>query len=122
LNADLLSATAATSFRVDRLPSTFRQHIAERLRSAILAGDIAPGAQLVESTLAAQFNVSQGPLRKALRQLVEEGLLVTVPYTGACIHSRWTMSRDLFDADARAVRLRASLGQARRLQARAARL
>jgi DNA-binding GntR family transcriptional regulator len=88
VNADLLSATAATSFRVDRLPkSTFRQHIAERLRSAILAGDIAPGAQLVESTLAAQFNVSRGPLREALRQLVEEGLLVTVPYTGTHVIS-----------------------------------
>lgn len=75
-------------FRVDRLPkSTFREHIAERLRSAILAGEIGPGAQLVESTLASQFSVSRGPLREALRQLVEEGLLVTVPYTGTHVIS-----------------------------------
>ncbi len=74
---------APGSFRVDRLhKSTFRQHIAERLRAAILGGEIAPGAQLVETTLAAQFNVSRGPLREALRELIEEGLLVTVPYTG----------------------------------------
>ena len=74
---------AATHFRANRLPkNTFRQHIAELLRSAILAGDIAPGAQITESALAAQFEVSRGPLREALRQLVEEGLLVTVPYTG----------------------------------------
>jgi DNA-binding GntR family transcriptional regulator len=85
---DLAFTPAATSFRVDRLPKrTFRQHIAERLRTAILAGDIAPGAQLVESTLATQFNVSRGPLREALRQLVEEGLLVTVPYTGTHVIS-----------------------------------
>jgi DNA-binding GntR family transcriptional regulator len=72
-----------TDFRANRLAkSTFRQHIAELLRSAILAGDIAPGAQITESALAAQFEVSRGPLREALRQLVEEGLLVTVPYTG----------------------------------------
>ena len=72
-----------TGFRVDRLrKSTFRQHIAERLRSAILGGEIAPGAPLVETTLAAQFSVSRGPLREALRELIEEGLLVTVPYTG----------------------------------------
>ena len=65
-----------TGFRVDRLrKSTFRQHIAERLRSAILGGEIAPGATLVETTLAAQFNVSRGPLREALRELIEEGLL-----------------------------------------------
>lgn len=69
--------------RIDRLrKSTFRQHIAERLRSAILSGEISPGAPLVETTLAAQFDVSRGPLREALRELIEEGLLVTVPYTG----------------------------------------
>lgn len=73
----------AAGFRVDRLrKSTFRQHIAERLRTAILAGELAPGASLVETTLAAQFNVSRGPLREALRELIEEGLLVAVPYTG----------------------------------------
>lgn len=73
----------AVELHVDRLPkSTFRQHIAERLRAAILDGEIAPGAPVVETTLAAQFNVSRGPLREAMRQLIEEGLLVTVPYTG----------------------------------------
>lgn len=73
----------APAFYVKRLAkSTFRQHIAERLRAAILGGEIAPGAALVESTLAAQFEVSRGPLREAMRQLIEEGLLVTVPYTG----------------------------------------
>lgn len=83
-----LAADPVPTFRVDRLPkSTFRQHIAERLRSAILDGDIAPGAQLVEATLATQFSVSRGPLREALRQLVEEGLLVTVPYTGTHVIS-----------------------------------
>jgi DNA-binding GntR family transcriptional regulator len=74
---------AVPAFRADRLrKSTFRQHIAERLRSAILSGEIAPGTPLVETALAAQFDVSRGPLREALRELIEEGLLVTVPYTG----------------------------------------
>ncbi len=61
---------------------TFRAHIADRLRAAILTGEIAPGAALIETTLARQFDVSRGPLREALRQLIEEGLLVAVPYTG----------------------------------------
>jgi DNA-binding GntR family transcriptional regulator len=89
MSPDLIpTASAAAPFRVDRLPkSTFRHHIAARLRAAILAGEIAPGAQLVESTLATQFNVSRGPLREALRQLDEEGLLVTVPYTGTHVIS-----------------------------------
>jgi DNA-binding GntR family transcriptional regulator len=62
--------------------STLRAHVAERLRTAILAGDIAPGAALVETALSQKFDVSRGPLREALRQLIEEGLVVTVPYTG----------------------------------------
>ncbi|MEJ5989337.1 GntR family transcriptional regulator [Ramlibacter sp. PS3R-8] len=90
-----MSATTSASasqglprVRVERVPkSTFRQHIAERLRAAILEGELGPGAQLVESALAAQFDVSRGPLREALRQLVEEGLLVTVPYTGTHVIS-----------------------------------
>jgi DNA-binding GntR family transcriptional regulator len=62
--------------------STFRAHIVEGLREAILNGDIAPGTALVEASLAEQFGVSRGPLREAIRQLAEEGLLVTVAYTG----------------------------------------
>jgi DNA-binding GntR family transcriptional regulator len=62
--------------------STLRARIAERLRAAILAGDIPPGAPLVETALSERFAVSRGPLREALRQLIEEGLVVTVPYTG----------------------------------------
>lgn len=82
------TAHPAAPFRLARLPkSTFRQHIAERLRAAILDGEIAPGAQLVETTLAEQFRVSRGPLREALRQLIEEGLIVTVPYTGTYVTS-----------------------------------
>ena len=69
--------------RIGRLPKhTFRAHIVEVLRDTILSGDIAPGTPIVEMTLAEQFGVSRGPLREAIRQLIEEGLLVTVPYTG----------------------------------------
>src|ERR1700733_13551757 len=68
---------------LDPVPrSTLRAHVAERLRAAILGGDIAPGTPLVETALSERFDVSRGPLREALRQLIEEGLVVTVPYTG----------------------------------------
>jgi DNA-binding GntR family transcriptional regulator len=67
----------------DPIPrNTLRAHVAERLRTAILAGDIAPGTPLIETALSEHFDVSRGPLREALRQLIEEGLVVTVPYTG----------------------------------------
>lgn len=75
--------SARSSQNFVRIPkATFRVHIVDGLRSAILNGEIAPGAQVTESSLAAQFGVSRGPLREAMRQLIDEGLLVTIPYTG----------------------------------------
>jgi DNA-binding GntR family transcriptional regulator len=77
-----------STLRIDRLSKrTLRQHIADRLRAAILEGEITPGSAIIETTLAEKFNVSRGPLREALRQLIEEGLLVTVPYTGTYVTS-----------------------------------
>ena len=84
----LVTSGHDTAPGIARLPKrTFRQHIAERLRAAILAGELAPGSQVIESTLARQFDVSRGPLREAMRELIEEGLLVTVPYTGTHVVS-----------------------------------
>lgn len=71
------------ALQISKVPRvTFRDHVAERLRAAILTGELLPGSALVETTLADRFSVSRAPLREALRQLVEEGLIVTVPYTG----------------------------------------
>lgn len=84
--SDLSSGQSAA--RLERVPkATLRAHIAERLRAAILSGDIAPGTALTETALSQRFDVSRGPLREALRQLIEEGLLVTVPYTGTHVAS-----------------------------------
>jgi DNA-binding GntR family transcriptional regulator len=81
MDKDILAE--AGPIKIARVPKhTFRAHIVENLRDAILSGDIAPGTQVVEMSLAEQFGVSRGPLREAIRQLVEEGLLVTIPYTG----------------------------------------
>lgn len=63
--------------------STIRIEVADRLRQAILSGDLPPGNPLIETTLASRFEVSRAPLREAIRQLAEEGLVVTVPYIGA---------------------------------------
>jgi DNA-binding GntR family transcriptional regulator len=66
---------------------TRRAHIADALRKALLSGELAPGAQLVEARLAAQFGVSRGPLREAIRELINEGLLVNRPYAGTFVAS-----------------------------------
>lgn len=56
--------------------------IAEQLRRAITRGQLAPGQQLGEAGLAAQFAVSRGPLREAMQRLVAEGLLHSERHRG----------------------------------------
>ncbi len=67
--------------------ATFREHIVRQLREAIINSAIPPGSTITETSLSRQFAVSRGPLREALRQLVDEGLLVTIPYTGTRVVS-----------------------------------
>jgi len=77
-------SSVITSFA--RVPSqTRRAHIAEALRKALLSGELAPGSQLIEARLAEQFGVSRGPLREAIRGLINEGLLVNRPYAGTYV-------------------------------------
>lgn len=49
--------------------------VADRLRRAILVGELAAGTHLVEHVLSAEFDVSRGPVRDALRELENEGLV-----------------------------------------------
>lgn len=55
------------------------------LREAILSGEIYPGAILHESALVKQFGASRSPVREALVQLEQEGLVVTLPKRGTIV-------------------------------------
>jgi DNA-binding GntR family transcriptional regulator len=55
---------------------TLRDRAAEALRGAVLTGQLPPGAPVVEVALARDLGISRAPLREAIRQLLEEGLLV----------------------------------------------
>ena len=59
--------------------------IAQRLRSAILAGHFGPGERLGEEALARTMGVSRGPIREALVQLEREGLIVIRRNRGAFV-------------------------------------
>lgn len=59
--------------------------VAERLRNAIVSGDLGPGTKLVEATLAEQFQISRGPVREAIRELAREGLVVELPRRGTVV-------------------------------------
>ena len=60
-----------------------RRLAGERLRLAILAGDMAPGQRLVEEELAAMLGVTRASLRAALFDLTSEGLVERIPNRGA---------------------------------------
>jgi DNA-binding GntR family transcriptional regulator len=55
----------------------------DALRAAIVSGDIAPDARLVESDISAAFSMSRGAVRTALIRLEQDGLVVREPHRGA---------------------------------------
>jgi DNA-binding GntR family transcriptional regulator len=62
-----------------------RQRVADALREAIINGELRPGDRLVELDLSAQLGTSRGPIREALRQLEQEGLVVSYAYRGTLV-------------------------------------
>lgn len=62
--------------------ASLEAEIGEALRTAILDGELVPGARLIELELANRFNVSQGTIRAALKFLQAEGLVEYRPRRG----------------------------------------
>lgn len=60
-----------------------REQVAEILRDAITAGRLKPGDRLIETDLASELGTSRAPVREALRQLEEQGLVASYPYRGS---------------------------------------
>ncbi len=54
---------------------TLRENVADEIRMKILNGDMKPGDKIVEQDLASEFGISRGPVREALRQLEQEGMV-----------------------------------------------
>jgi DNA-binding GntR family transcriptional regulator len=64
---------------------SLRQQVAASLRDAILNGSLKPGERLVEEEISQGMRTSRGPLREALRQLEQEGLVMSFPYRGSFV-------------------------------------
>jgi DNA-binding GntR family transcriptional regulator len=62
---------------------TVEQWLARELHDAIVTGRLPPGTRLPYRDLAQQFGVSVTPVRIALRELAEAGLIETRPHGGA---------------------------------------
>ena len=61
------------------------EQVCERIRSAILSGEMKPGSKLTEQDLAAEFEVSRTPIREAIRQLEVERLVSRIPFVGVTV-------------------------------------
>ena len=66
---------------------TLRAEVVDMIRDAIVTGQLKPGERLKESALARQMSVSRSPIREALRQLEQEGLIVSIPNQGSFVRS-----------------------------------
>jgi DNA-binding GntR family transcriptional regulator len=68
--------------QVDATNTRDGQHVAmvhDRLRDAILQGEIEAGATMSQTALAKQLDAGRTPLREALRMLQREGLVISEP-------------------------------------------
>jgi DNA-binding GntR family transcriptional regulator len=61
------------------------EQVCDRIRAAILRGDLKPGEKLTEQDLAAEFEVSRTPVREAIRQLEVERLVARTRFVGVTV-------------------------------------
>ncbi len=69
-------ADVPSEHQEESAPSTLRAYVFRKLRAQILAGEIRPGERLNESQIARDLSVSRIPVREALSQLHEQGLVM----------------------------------------------
>ena len=66
---------------------TKSERVYHYLRDEITKGSLRPDDRLVVSTIAHQLNVSPMPVREALNRLIQEGMVLVTPHTGARVAS-----------------------------------
>ena len=59
---------------------TLRAQVGRRILEMVTGGHYLPGEKLVETVLADQLQVSRAPLREAIRELTDQGILINRPY------------------------------------------
>ena len=67
--------------------TTLRKQVADALREAILSGELRPGEKLREVDLAQRFGVSRNPVREAMGELEQQGLITSLPNQGKVVVS-----------------------------------
>lgn len=65
---------------------SMQMQVREQLVEDIISGVLPPGARITQAELADRFGVSLAPVREALRELNNEGLVELDPFTGVTVH------------------------------------
>ncbi|MDB5455734.1 MAG: GntR family transcriptional regulator [Caulobacter sp.] len=65
-----------SSSSLELVPKTLKAHVVQQLRDAIFSGRYKPGDRLNESQIAREFQISRIPVREALSQLEQNGLVM----------------------------------------------
>jgi DNA-binding GntR family transcriptional regulator len=63
-------------------PASLVELSLRRVRREILSGVLPPGERLIEEQLTQRFGISRAPLREALRELAQQGLVEHLPRRG----------------------------------------
>ena len=67
--------------------STLREQVADAIRVKIIKHELEPGQRIIESEIASTFGVSHGPVREALRQLEQEGIIEYTRNAGCSVRN-----------------------------------
>lgn len=68
-----------------QIQKPLRELVYQELKQKILTGEIASQTRLMEIDLAEKMNVSRTPIREAIKQLEEDGLVTVEPRRGAYV-------------------------------------
>ncbi|MDR1490963.1 MAG: GntR family transcriptional regulator [Desulfovibrio sp.] len=78
---------ATGSFFQKEKKLTLKAKAVSQLRNAILSGALSPGTRLVEQELSKMMGISRLPVREAIGNLEQAGLVTVLPYKGAFVSS-----------------------------------
>lgn len=93
------SKTAGTTKEVSPVRGSGMKIVYNQLRREIIELELAPGAQLDETSLSARFSMSRPPVREALVRLAAEGLVDTLPNRNTIVsHINFEQMPTYFDA------------------------
>lgn len=65
--------------------TTLKENVTNLLRQSIIDGSLPSGEELNQAQIAERLGISRGPVREALGQLEQEGLIRIVPYKGVIV-------------------------------------